>query len=1132
MRALALVGALMSTALVLPAGAASQSTSNTTCDPGKTMPVSVPISALPVISSVVNSEIPVPTIVPVPDVSVPVYGQDTSSPVSVGHSSEDITTTIIKTGPAKTITRSLKRISVSDATSALVTGPKSVAIPTLSSVPDAVASEETAVGVPIAATTTTIPSRSASRIKRPSTTSMLDLGSDSIVTISKSLGSDSFVEWTKTIALVPSLPDLTEPTSGDFTVSFGASTTIFFTPEPLAGPASSSSDPISILPVPSSSPSTGWETVWDGSPAPVETTPPVSSVLMSQIPENTATGVLGTSGEPTFVKPTVVEPTVVEPTVVEPTVVAPTVVAPTVVEPTVVEPTSTEAIDLPPTAVVPSISLITVPYSFPAYAPLEPSTTTTDLITSLQPSTAPAIVVFTLPGDGLGEPRVVTLTTNLPVVNGTPWLPTSPSSSVADVVVTYTMPGGYGHSSSVVTFTTSRPVSTKSHVKSSPSISGSKSQTSSTKESITIATYGPWPSPTLSPSKTSTSSSKHHSVTSVSLSSGGPRHTSNHQTGTTPFTNSTISESMSVTIAPSGSGILSSAVTDFPAASDSRSMPVGTGVSFSLPITSSGVTSMSLGSSTRRTTTRGTGISSSGDTFTSAVGTPFRPSPAPSVTAPPPGSSNISGTGSVVVPTHTGPILPAQSSINATGSFSSNITTAPLSGAGQSVTVNSTAFGVPPQVTPTSGPGQGGFNSTGRSTSAAPTGTSSSISSSSSVFLLNGTLTAVSGVSTSTRPSMSQGNSGASVPLETSTPISVGLSTAVNATSASITSATSSTRLEQTQAGPGVSTSLPEPTETAVGPVQSQNVTLSLSASGNLTSSASATTGPISTTASTRGQGQGGVDLSTAGLSNTTSPDTSTTISQGGGSPLQSQDSAASANATSGTNTSSTSTVSRVGQTVGGPFPTSSTVPGRQTQGGDAGEAPTTTNVSANSSDTLTLTTSRAVQTQGGVSSALTAINETTAVTPSSARQPQSQGAASTSPTATWPPMTTQSINGTGINSASAGVNSSSAIPPLSQGNSPAPTTSAPRSQGGQGGQSTQIATDNSSGNASLTTQASSTASSVGQNAQSQTTLATVVNPATNSTTAIPATGTGSPLFCGNEWDRGNETINVSPSLV
>ncbi|ELQ40326.1 hypothetical protein M0657_002950 [Pyricularia oryzae] len=1155
MRAFALVGALMSAALVLPAGAASQSTSNTTCDPAKTIPASVPTLALPTISSIFNSEIPIPTIVPVPDISVPIYGPDTSSlHVSAGQSSEDITTIIIRTGPAKTITRSLKRVPISDATSSLVTRPKSVAIPTLASVPDVIASEETAVGVPIAATMTTSPLRSGSTAEKHATTSILDLGSDSIVTISKSLGSDSFVEWTKTIALVPSLPDLIEPTSGDFTVSFGASTTMFFTPEPSPEPISSSLASILTSPVASPESSTGWETVWEGSPGPVETTlsvsPSVSSTIIIPVPDDTVTGVLGTSVEPTVIEPTVVEPTVVEPTVVEPTVI----------KSTVAEPTSTEVIEIPPPVVVPSISLITVPYSFPAYSPLEPSTSTTDVITSSQPSRNPATVIFTLPGDGLREPRVVTLTTNLPRVSGTPGLMTSISNSLDDVVVTYTMHGGYGHSSSVVTFTTSRPVSTKSHTKSSPSMSGSRSRTSSTKESITIVPYGPWPSPPPSPSKTTTSSSERHSATSVSFSTGGPRHTSDHGTGATPFTNSTISGSMSLTIASSGSGIQSSAVTSFPSASDSRTMPVGTGVSFSSPITSSGVTSMSDRSSIRRTTSRGTGISSSGDVFTSAVGIPFRPSPAPSMTVPLPGSSNITGTSSVVVPIPTGLNQPAQSSMNATASFSSNFTTAPLSGAGQPASTNSTTFGVSAQATPPSGPG--------RSSSAAPAGSSSSIPSSSSTSFLNSTLAAGTGVSISTRPSLTQGGSGASVPLETSTPITVGSPTAINATTVPTTAATTSTRLGQTQgglgngttsssplatpsvstpqeedgtsiseapttsstargqtqAGPGVTTSLPSLTETAVGPVQSQNATLSLSASGNSTSSANATTAAPSTTTSIRGQGQGGGGASTALLSNTTSPETST-INQTGGLPLQSQDSATSANVTSGVDTSSRSTASRVGQTVGGPFPPSSTVPGRQTQGG-AGEAPTTTNITpTNSSDTLTSTSGRAVQTQGGASPPSTAFNETTSV-PSSARQPQSQGAAGTPSTATWPPMTTQSVNGTSTNSTSTGANSSSTTPSSSQGNAPAPTTGAPRSQGGQGGESTQTAAGNTAGNATLITQASTTASSVDQIAQSQTTLATVINPATNSTTAIPASGTGSPLFCGNEWDRGNETIN------
>ncbi|TLD33836.1 hypothetical protein PspLS_01155 [Pyricularia sp. CBS 133598] len=1124
MRALALVGALMSAALVLPAGATSQSTSNTTCEPGKTIHVSIPTSALPTISSIVNSDIPIPTIVPVPDISVPMYGPDTSSlPVSAGHSSEDITI-IIRTGPAKTITRSLKRVPVSDATSALVTRPKSVAIPTLASVPDAIASEETVAGVPVAATMATTPSHSGSTAERHSTTSMLDLGSDSIVTISKPLGSHSFVEWTKTIALIPSLPDLIEPTSGDFTVSFGASTTMFFTPEPSPELSSSSSAP---LPVASSESSMGWETVWEGIPGPVETTlslsPSLSSTPITSVPDDTVIGVLGTS-----VKSTVVEPTVAETTMVKPT--------------------STEVIDIPPPVVVPSISLMTVSYSFPAYSPWEPSATTADVTTSSQLSPAPATVIFTLPGDGLHEPRVVTLTTNLPAVNGIPWLVTSPSNSLADVVVTYTMPGGHGHSSSVVTFTTSRPVSTKPAVESSPSISGSKSRTSSNKESMTFVTYGPWPFPTPSPIKTTTSSSKQHSATSVTFSTGGPRHTPHHGTGTTPFTNSTISGSMSVTSAPSGSGIQPSAVTDFPSTSDSRSVSVGTGVSLSISITSSRVTLLSIRSSTRRTASLGTEISPSGGMFTSDVGSPFRPSPAVSVTAPLPVSSNITGTGSVVVPISTGPTQSAQSSMNDTASFSSKFTTWPPSGAGQSISANSTTFGIPAQVTPPSGPG--------RSSSAAPTGTFPSISSSSSALHLNSTLAAGSGLSTSARPGVTQGSPGASVPAETSTPITVGSPTSVNATSVLTTAATvsrrpgetqggsgndttsssplatpsvstpqeqngtsiseapttSSTRRGQTQ-GPGISTSLPELTETAVGPVQSQNATLSLSASGNLTSPAAP-----STTASIRGQGQGGGGGSSVVVSNTTSPETSTTINQTGGLPLQSQDSESSANATSGMDTSSRFTASRVGQTVGGPFPTSSTVPGRQTQGG-AGEAPTTTNGSAtNSSDTSTSTSGRAVQTQGGVPSASTSFNETTAVTTSSARQPQSQGVAGTSPTATWPPMTTQSVNGTSTNSTSAGANTSSSSSSLSQGNAPAPTTSAPRGQGSQGGQSTQISAGN--------TQASNTASPVDQNAQSQTTLSTVVNPATNSTTATPATGTGSPLFCGNEWDRGNETIN------
>ncbi|TLS23194.1 uncharacterized protein PpBr36_06603 [Pyricularia pennisetigena] len=1134
---------------------------NTTCGSGKSVHVSVPTSALLTISSTVNSNIPTLTIVPVPDISVRMYGADTSSSsVSAGHSSEDVTTIIIRTGPTKTITRSLKRVPASDATLALVTRPKSVAIPTLASVPDTVASEQPAVGVPIAVTMATTLLHSGLTAERPSMTSMLDLGSDSIVTISKSLGSDSFVEWTKTIPLVPSLPDLIEPTSGDFTVSFGASTTMFFTPEPSLEPSSSSLDSVSILPVPSSESSTGWDTVWEGSPGPVETTlllpssesPLLSSTLITPVPDNTVTGVFETS-----------------------------------VEPTVVEPTSTEVMDIPPPAVVPSISLITVPYQFPAYSPLEPLTTTADVITSSQPPPTPATVVFTLTGDGLREPRVITLTTNLPVVSGTTWLVTSSANSVTDVVVTYTMPGGYGLSSSVMTVTKSRPVSTISRVKSSSSIPGGKPRASSTKGSMTIIPYGPWPSPTASPSRTTTSSSKQHSDTSVFFSTGGPRHTSHHGVGTTPFTNSTISGSMSATIAPSGSGIQSSVVTNLPSASDSRSMPVSTRISFTIPIASSRVTSMSVRSSAMRTTSLGTGISSSGDMFTSAVGVPFRPSPAPSVTAPLPGSSNITATGSIVVPAPTGPAQSAQSSTNVTGSFSSNFTTAPSSGAAQSISANSTTFGVPAQVTPPGGPGQGGANSTGRSSFAASIGTFSSIPSSSSALLLNSTLATGSGVSTPTRPGLTQGSTGAPVPLETSSSITVGSLTSVNATSTSTTAATTSTRLEQTQggpgngtiwpsplvtsstitpqeqngtsisetlktsstlrgqtqAGPGVSTSLPVLTETAVGPVQSQNVTLSLSASGNLTSSASATTAAPSTTASINGQGQSGGSVSTAVSSNATIFEPSATINQTGGLPLQSQDSAISANATSGAGTSSRSTASRVGQTVGGPFPTSSTVPGPQTQGGTA--ASTTINVSApnnnssahveqggspssvaNSSDTLTSISGQAIQTQGGVS-ASTEFNETTAVAPSSsARQPQSQGAAGTSPTTTWPPMTTQSINGTSISSTSAGANSVSTAPPLSQGNAPAPTTSAPRGQGGQGGQSTQSAARDATGNATFITQPSNIPSSGEQNTPSQTTLATVVNPATNSTTAIPATGTGSPLFCGNEWDRGNETVN------
>ncbi|KAL8306738.1 hypothetical protein RB593_005584 [Gaeumannomyces tritici] len=332
--------------------------------------------------------------------------------------------------------------------------------------------------------------------------SMPELDSSVVFTVTIPLGQSSFTELTKTLFPTPEIPDIPQPTTGDFSISIGESTFSFITetrePEWETLPTLSGTE-ISEFPTP-----------------PATAAPEIpSGIIITEFP------IPAESDIPEVPRPT------------------------ETFIPDVPFPSGSliSEIPFPPETVGTDVASKS-PATFVPYGPSGSVETGAPGDLPSTPSSTPKIITTIISGEDGIPPRVSTYTTSLPAGGGTDDGQTvAPSTSSADhVVITYySVPGGDSHDTSVVTVTATTSVPTT--VEQQP---------------ITVTVTQP-PSVSLMPTcpeeeisrSTSSANISTSETSSPSLSSSSSFGTPIPITGTASFVNETASASTKSSVTPS-----------------------------------------------------------------------------------------------------------------------------------------------------------------------------------------------------------------------------------------------------------------------------------------------------------------------------------------------------------------------------------------------------------------------------------------------------------------------------------------------------------------------------------------------------------------------------------------------------